>query len=424
MSSFLTSFLPPVNTPSGRRSNKLLTTRQTSLVTGRSSSYKNLCRGSNGSLLSLSGHSISGDSPIATASNALDKDEELAWSPALSEHSGSIYLSDISATDLEPEVFEQLGSADFDVLRIGNPNHLVQVAHRIFLHYIDFSDALPISTIKLMDFIQIVSRNYRPNPFHNFQHAVAVLQSLYVMLLRADMKARIANPMLFAYLLSALTHDLDHTGRTNLFEINSFSELAQLYNDQSVLENHHAAATFRLLNLPVIDLFGKLEFREKKEIRAVIISNILATDMSNHSRLLSEANDNSDRISRNDPLDFPDVLLLGKLLLHAADLSGPTKELSIAKEWSSRVTAEFNSQYALEVELGLPALPFMAACDELTFLKNEIRFSGFFVGPLWRQVAQLFPALEYGHNQLEKNIDEYQKMITRLEERLFAAETA
>ena len=41
---------------------------------------------------------------------------------------------------------------------------------------------------------------------------------------------------LFSLLLSGLCHDIDHTGRTNLFEIKSFSRLSLKYHDQSVLE--------------------------------------------------------------------------------------------------------------------------------------------------------------------------------------------
>ena len=40
-------------------------------------------------------------------------------------------------------------------------------------------------------------------------------------------------------LVSTLVHDVDHNGLNNNFHINSQSPLAVLYNDISVLENHH-----------------------------------------------------------------------------------------------------------------------------------------------------------------------------------------
>ena len=65
-------------------------------------------------------------------------------------------------------------------------------------------------------------------------------------------------------MLSALCHDVGHTGRTNNFEASSYSTLALRYNDESVkiflikfylifinfikiLENHHCALSFKIL---------------------------------------------------------------------------------------------------------------------------------------------------------------------------------
>ena len=50
---------------------------------------------------------------------------------------------------------------------------------------------------------------------------------------------------IFTALISAIIHDYDHTGTTNNFHINSESNLAILYNDRAVLENHHVSEFFR-----------------------------------------------------------------------------------------------------------------------------------------------------------------------------------
>ena len=47
-------------------------------------------------------------------------------------------------------------------------------------------------------------------------------------------------------LIAAVIHDVDHPGKNSAFLCNSGSELANLYNDITVLENHHAAFGFKL----------------------------------------------------------------------------------------------------------------------------------------------------------------------------------
>ena len=87
---------------------------------------------------------------------------------------------------------------------------------------------------------------------------------------------------------SAAIHDVDHPGLTNQYLINTSntltsytsntihpptwflslflllllllpgSELALMYNDESVLENHHLAVAFKLLQNPECDIFVNL----------------------------------------------------------------------------------------------------------------------------------------------------------------------
>ena len=49
---------------------------------------------------------------------------------------------------------------------------------------------------------------------------------------------------------SALVHDYEHGGLNNDFLIKTYHPLAITYNDQSPLENHHAAAAARLFACP------------------------------------------------------------------------------------------------------------------------------------------------------------------------------
>ena len=82
---------------------------------------------------------------------------------------------------------------------------------------------------------------------------------------------------IFALLFSAIIHDFDHTGTTNNFHVQSNSSLAFLYNDRSVLENHHVAAFFRTMQDNDCFILGNMSMTEFREFRSLMIEMVLHT---------------------------------------------------------------------------------------------------------------------------------------------------
>lgn len=132
--------------------------------------------------------------------------------------------------------------------------------------------------------------------YHNFRHAVDVLQSLFYFLLQigllplypntkpppfANDKSPIAKLLgpfeAMTLLISAIGHDVGHPGVNNMFLVKLNAPLAQLYNDQSVLEAFHCAAYSQILRRHWPAVF------HDNAIRRLMISSILATDMGVHS---------------------------------------------------------------------------------------------------------------------------------------------
>ncbi|CAJ0943299.1 unnamed protein product [Ranitomeya imitator] len=60
------------------------------------------------------------------------------------------------------------------------------------------------------------------------------------------------------------------------------SDCAILYNDRSVLENHHVSAVYRIMQDDEMNIFVNLTKDEFTELRALVIEMVLATDMSCH----------------------------------------------------------------------------------------------------------------------------------------------
>ena len=60
------------------------------------------------------------------------------------------------------------------------------------------------------------------------------------------------------------------------------------HNDKSVLENHHCAIAFKLLLDPQNDVFELLSEAQYWNVRQIIITMILSSDISNHFEQISK----------------------------------------------------------------------------------------------------------------------------------------
>lgn len=72
---------------------------------------------------------------------------------------------------------------------------------------------------------------------------------------------------LFSMIFSGAIHDYEHPGYTNPYLINSNHPLAVRYNDISVLESHHVAASFKLLKEKEFNFLGNVLPEERRDIR-------------------------------------------------------------------------------------------------------------------------------------------------------------
>ena len=66
-----------------------------------------------------------------------------------------------------------------------------------------------------------------------------------------------------------MVHDTDHPGVMNPFLIATRHPLAVLYNERSVLENHHCATAIALLGRPELDFLSPLPPDKRARVRKV-----------------------------------------------------------------------------------------------------------------------------------------------------------
>uniref|UniRef100_A0A673N0R8 Phosphodiesterase n=1 Tax=Sinocyclocheilus rhinocerous TaxID=307959 RepID=A0A673N0R8_9TELE len=189
---------------------------------------------------------------------------------------------------------------------------------------------------------------------------------------------------LMALYVAAAMHDYDHPGRTNAFLVATNAPQAVLYNDRSVLENHHAASAWSLfLSQPEFNFLCSLDHVEFKRFRFLVIEAILATDLKKHFDFLAEFNSKVNDV--NSPgIDWTnenDRLLVCQVCIKLADINGPAKERSLHLKWTEGIVNEFYEQGDEEATLGLPISPFMdRSAPQLAKLQES--FITHIVGPL------------------------------------------
>ncbi|KAA8595688.1 hypothetical protein FQN60_010979, partial [Etheostoma spectabile] len=189
---------------------------------------------------------------------------------------------------------------------------------------------------------------------------------------------------LMALYVAAAMHDYDHPGRTNAFLVATNAPQAVLYNDRSVLENHHAASAWSLyLSRPEFNFLVNLDHVEFKRFRFLVIEAILATDLKKHFDFLAEFNAKVNDV--NSPgIDWTnenDRLLVCQVCIKLADINGPAKVRDLHLKWTEGIVNEFYEQGDEEAGLGLPISPFMdRSSPQLAKLQES--FITHIVGPL------------------------------------------
>lgn len=273
----------------------------------------------------------------------------------------------ISDSRLNNEVAHAMERFDCDIIKCSVfDDWFVQGALALY-HKLELGASMNASALVLEKFTSFSSRVFglyrSTNPFHNAMHALDVANTAALLLM--------SNPVIFqsvpqwerlALLVSTLCIDVDHPARNNAFLVQSHHQLAVTYNDRSVLENHHAAVTFRELlkdEQSFVDvLIGADVFPAFREL---VIRLILATDMSLHFQFQSMLDETIARgvYTSSDSFLDPDARqLMLQALIKVSDVGHFVKDLEVSKEWIMRMKSEQLEQGDEELARGLPVSPF------------------------------------------------------------------
>ena len=325
---------------------------------------------------------------------------------------------------------------EFDIFelekKVGHKN-VLPIMGRTMLDSFGLIDEKIMPVDKLEPFLISVANQYLTSTlYHNSLHGADITQSICLFFNNSNAEEVCHTQAidLLSILIAALGHDIGHPGLTNTFQINASSEMAITYNDSSCLENFHLAKLFKTIRKEDTNIFEKLSSQDYKKIRKKMISEILATDMAIHGKilnnirskipdyLLQEKNeDNDNKINKfelisdinNEETTIEEKQALFDYFIHSADLGHNTKKFNISLKWVELLSKEFWLQGDKEKKMNLN-ISFLCDRDTTNVPKSQVGFIGGFIIPTYNYLVVMFPTLSYTIENAKNNLNTWQKL--------------
>ena len=309
----------------------------------------------------------------------------------------------------------------FELKKIVGQNNVLPLIGKVILETFGLKSEKIMNVNKLENFLNTVSCQYISTTlYHNNIHGADVTQTICLFFLNSNAEKMFQTTVLdlLSIFIAALGHDIAHPGLTNNFHINASTELAIIYNDSSCLENYHCSKLFTILKKEETNIFEKLSVNDYKDIRKRMISEILATDMCCHKKVMTMIQTKIPQI-KNNKFEFinddkesikSEQQCLLDFFIHSADLAHNTKLFDISLKWVELLSEEFWLQGDKEKQMGLP-ISFLCDRKDTNVPLSQVNFIRGFILPTFEVLITIFPSLNYTMENANNNITEWQKLV-------------
>lgn len=344
---------------------------------------------------------------------------ELVWDShveaAVVEHFSVPLSSHVASRQISilPSRYNQLNRA---VSRRGfNPyrfreDELLMCCQIIFINVCSSLGA-KVDIARLQRFLLVVQASYLNNHYHNFQHAVDVLQATYLYLLAMGLNSsqtKLSPNHIIALCIAAIGHDLGHPGVNNAFLVKKGAPLASLYGNVAVLENYHTMTLISLIHQHDC-LFVEGIFTDIPKFHRLLADIILSTDMSAHFGHVQRISELCSRsLSPDYMLTESDSLVILSTLIKCSDISNVVRPFEIAKTWTQCLNNEMLRQCDMELALGVePTI----SREQLTGHQShsQVSFIRGLALPLFEKAVSILPELGGFLKQLRANLAVWQQ---------------
>ncbi|CBY38165.1 unnamed protein product, partial [Oikopleura dioica] len=242
-----------------------------------------------------------------------------------------------------------------------------------------------VDSQQFFNFCDSIEQKYQKhrNFYHNGIHGTDVLQTVHVMINSTGLINFLDDLEILAILFAAACHDVEHTGTTNDFHKDTKSVLAQLYNNVSVLENHHLETTWNTLGQKYCNMLN-LSGSQLKYFKELVHEMILHTDLAKHF-------DQVKSINSALAVMTPDTCLLA-LVLHAADISNAAKPWHLQQLFTMQILQEFFDQ-GDELKQRNMSLPPLSNRTTTNIPDSQIGFIAYLVKPLYESISNCLSSM-------------------------------
>ena len=289
------------------------------------------------------------------------------------------------------------------------------------LAILDYGDADvgPNIVAELREYVSIIASSYRNNPFHNFEHACHVTMSVNKLLKRivapdfskeeldhmmTHTQEEVAShlhdfphginsdPMaLFAITFSALIHDVDHRGVSNMIMMQEEPAMAVLYRNKSIAEQNSLDTAWELLMLDQFTQLRRCVFGTRHELmrfRQLIVNVVLATDIfdkefnelrrNRWEQAFSASDCIAEGLDANTITDMRATIVM-EHIIQASDVSHTMQHWHVYQKWNRYFFTEMYNAFKAG----------RSATDPSTFwYKGELGFFDNYVIPLAKKLKE------------------------------------
>ena len=286
---------------------------------------------------------------------------------------------------------------------------LFKIAFYVFdqLHLLE---TFKITNELFFTFLFKLRESYNEPPYHNWIHAIDVLQYFIYQIRTCGFEKVLTSLELLSICVAAIAHDAGHEGFNNVYNVNAQTPLGILFKDQSVMETHHCTVIIRIISDEESNIFRAISEPDRRRVWGWIIKMILATDMALHFKIVKNANDVMDQGPINLANDSHRVMAM-TILMKVSDISNVSRPFAIADQWCDVLCEEFWRQGDYERERGMELSSPLNDRNGGNKAQGQIGFYNFICLPLYRAIARVFPELEVNVQAVESNLNRWKEIL-------------